>query len=248
MESTSSVSASTSLSTTTSSRRRVRFSRNLFEISPESFPEKVEANSRWWSPTEISQFRHNAKLSSREARKKTWMTNAFERSYKRSTRIALVQEDETKLQKVLHEIMPNQELMDWSRFGHCKRGLERWSSKLHNAARSEVVTELRRTVLEMNGCDLQLIRYESERLSRVSRIFARLMGQADAEAVAIGNGTGSSEHQLQLHQVQGQQQQQQKQQQKKSGLLLVCPRPERIEAMIEADSKQTLMSLITKCS
>ncbi len=142
-----------------------------------------EMSKKWWSPMELTQLRYTAKASSRETPQKTWMTKSFRKAHNRSRQIASCYEDESKLRIKLQNIKSSQELQDWCQYGHCKRGLERLSSQSHNEARSQAVKEARSRVVAMKGCDALLIQETSEYLSRTSRIFARLMGQADADAV-----------------------------------------------------------------
>ncbi len=167
--------------------RHVHFSSQIVEISSPSAPSlslsEDDIASRWWTPMEMTQFRQSAKQSSRDSRLKPWMTKSFERAYSRSRRVAELcdDENESKLLLELQNIKVTDDLVDWCQFGHRKRGLERWSSIPHNALRSHQVTAAKRQVLALN--DAILIRRTSEKFSRTARVFARLVGQADAEAV-----------------------------------------------------------------
>ncbi len=86
--------------------------------------------------------------------------------------------------------------------------------------------------MEMKGCDEQLIREVSESFSRASRVFARMMGQADAKAVANKTTVGMET----LYNGEKQQQQQ---------LLggIVCQLPERVDLVPDEndDSRQVLV-------
>ncbi len=165
------------------------------------------------------------------------MTSSFERSYKKSLRVALVHDDESRLYNMLQALIPNQEIVGWCRYGHCKRGLERWSSKSHNAARSRAVTALRSSIVEMNGCDEQLMREVSEIFSGASRVFARMMGRADAEAVAYKTTVGTETFYF------GKKRQQQQ-------LLgdIICPLPERVDLVLDEtyDSRRALVPVLSK--
>jgi hypothetical protein len=133
----------------------------------------------------MTQFRQVAKLISRDTRQKSWMTTSFERTYHQSIRIANTYHgDESKLQLKLQNIKPSQELIDWCRHGHSKRGLETWSSVHHREARQAVAMNARNRVLRVQEhCDAELIQQISERSTRASRVYARLIGQADADAI-----------------------------------------------------------------
>ncbi len=132
----------------------------------------------------MTQFRLVAKLISRDTRQSSWMTKSFERAFHRSIRTANYFDDESRLQTKLQSIKPSQELIDWCRYGHLKRGLEQWSNVHHRAARKVVAMNARNRVIKVQEqCDVELIQQISEHSTRASRVYARLMGQADADAI-----------------------------------------------------------------
>jgi uncharacterized protein (DUF1778 family) len=142
-------------------------------------------NGTWWSPDEMTEIRHAAKVSSREVSRNVWMLDAFEEAHRIARQLAASQDDAAALMEILENPASHisQELTSWCRYGHCRRGLERWSSKFHNVARTEAVKRARRKVLdEMKESDPESIRLVYERLTRSSRIFARFMGHADEAA------------------------------------------------------------------
>jgi hypothetical protein len=91
----------------------------------------------------------------------------------------------------------------------------------------------------MNGCDEQLIREVSESFSRASRVFARMMGQADAKAVANKTTVGMETF------YNGEKQQQQ---QLLGGILR--PLPERVDLVPNEtdDSRRLLVPMLSKCA
>ncbi len=93
--------------------------------------------------------------------------------------------------------------------------------------------------MEMNGCDEQLIREVSESFSRASRVFARMMGQADAKAVANKTTVGMETF------YNGEKQQQQ---QLLGGILR--PLPERVDLVPDEtdDSRRLMVSMLSKCA
>lgn len=163
--------------------KTVRFSDHVVINSDYALPSTDDTQNSWWNTSELDQFRHSARLSSTDTSEKPWMMKSFERAYKRSKRIAEIFEDESILHSKMCEIKVPEELTDWCRYGHLKRGLERWSSNSHNSARGYSVSKARKRITEMNANDIIFVRQESERNSRTSRVFARLMGQADANAI-----------------------------------------------------------------
>jgi hypothetical protein len=92
----------------------------------------------------------------------------------------------------------------------------------------------------MNGCDEQLIREVSESFSRASRVFARMMGQADAKAAADKTTVGmetyyNGEKKPQQQQLLG---------------VIICPLPERVDSVPDEndDSRRLLVPMLSKCA
>lgn len=180
-------SLSLSMSSSSSSSSPTPTTTSSLASSPQSPPSWKRCPSSWWSDLEMKQFRQVAKLVSRDTRQKSWLTTSFEAEYHRCSRIAdaHTDSDETTLQCTLQHLKPSQALVDWCIHGHCKRGLEQWSSTTHHALRRMAATKARDRVISIQThCDALLIQQISERSTRTSRVFARLLGQADADALA----------------------------------------------------------------
>jgi hypothetical protein len=142
-----------------------------------------EMNNTWWSPTAMKEFFLSAKTLSKEAQRSNFMVTGYEQAYETSA--VLSQKGKTALPSTLEHVQVHQDLLDWCRFGHSWRGLERSSCVMHNDARTVVTKSARCVVFEMmkrGNLDARVIRRYYERASRSSKIFARIMGEADALA------------------------------------------------------------------
>ncbi len=142
-----------------------------------------EMNNTWWSPAAMKEFFVSAKTLSKEAERSNFMVTGFEQAYETSA--VLSQKGKVALQATLEHVQVHQDLLDWCRFGHSWRGLERSSCVMHNDARTVVAKTAQCIVFEMmkrGNLDARVIRRYYERASRCSKIFARIMGEADALA------------------------------------------------------------------
>jgi hypothetical protein len=181
-----------------SKRKKVRFSRDeiVQYVTARSEMTLEETKSIWWSPAEMQEFRHTAKIISRETRGAEWMIRSLEESCNIARQIAKSCSDEMLMEeKTWEHLEPRQDLVDWCRYGHSRRGMERWFCKAHKEIRADTTSKARRRILEMQRCDDDFLRRISERFSRSSRIFARLIGEADAKAaVSLSTVSSSSYH------------------------------------------------------
>jgi hypothetical protein len=144
----------------------------------------------------MKEFFLSAKTLSKEAQRSNFMVTGFEQAYETSA--VLSQKGKSALQSTLEHVQVHQDLLDWCRFGHSWRGLERSSCVMHNDARTEVAKNARCVVFEMmkrGNLDARVIRRYYERASRSSKIFARIMGEADALASTIPTTVMSEEPQ-----------------------------------------------------
>ncbi len=81
----------------------------------------------------------------------------------------------------------------WCRYGHSRRGLERWANETHGQTRKREQSRAVKTVIfaqrEMQKCgqstEVEELRAISEALTQNAREFAQRMGQADEYAVAL---------------------------------------------------------------
>lgn len=74
-----------------------------------------------------------------------------------------------------------QGLAHWCTHGHSRRGLERWGSLYHCSSRNKGADLCKSTVIKLSLTSDELA-LEASRLSLSSRIFARMMGEADEVA------------------------------------------------------------------
>lgn len=141
-----------------------------------------EISNTWWSHDDMKDFFASAKTLSRNTQRN--MVSGFEQAYETSQRMAYSQKVKSSLRAELGNIRVDQGLLDWCRFGHSWRGLERASSVAHNEARMSVAQKARAIVLEskdaINAMDADVIQNAYEQASRSSKIFARVLGEADA--------------------------------------------------------------------
>lgn len=168
-------------------RKKVRFAPARSEIveyvASRSDLSLEESKHIWWTPSEMREFRHAAKTMSRETRGTTWMIQSVEEAFNTARQIASSFPEDTLTSEALQHIKPREDFVDWCRYGHSRRGLERWSCKAHKDARAEAASKARKRVIEMHKCNSDFLRRIYERFSRASKVYARLIGLADAEAV-----------------------------------------------------------------
>lgn len=135
-----------------------------------------QKNSTWWSSAEMKEIIRDAKALSKDAQSSTFIVSAFEKAYQTSSQ-EMVESEST-----FEDVVVVQELVDYCRFGHSWRGLERSSSKLYCMARSSIVNKARSVVIEMKneGADGNVIQQAYARATYPARHFARVIGDADA--------------------------------------------------------------------
>lgn len=146
------------------------------ELTPE------EMNETWWSPAAMKEFFRSAKTLSKEAQRSNFMVTGFEQAYETSA--ALSRKGKATLPMTLENIPVHQDVVDWCRFGHSWRGLERSSSVVHNELRTHMTRKSKNVVFDLMkrgiAVEPQVVRRAYERASRSSKIFARIIGEADA--------------------------------------------------------------------
>ncbi len=161
------------------SKRSVRFaSPQVVEyVTARSDLTVEETNNTWWSPAAMAHNMRDAKALSKEAQSSGFMVAAFEKAYEVSKVMA-------NTSGSFDDVQVEQDLVDYCRFGHCFRGLERSSSKLYNRARYSASSHARKGVIELTkqGADKYYVRGVYERATLSSKLFAHVMGEADAVA------------------------------------------------------------------
>jgi hypothetical protein len=171
----------------TSRVRRVRFAAaEVVEYVPDR--EELTADEKdgiWWSPLATKEIHRSAKKLGKEAVRNKWMVEGYEQAHQTARQMASSIRDEKWLLSKLENIQVDEPLLDWCKYGHSRRGLERRSSKSNDLARSDAARKSQRAVLHLakEEADEESIRRAYERASRSSKIFARFMGEADALAL-----------------------------------------------------------------
>lgn len=168
-------------------KKRVRFGApKIVEQLPslDDISAEEKANT-WWSPLATKEIHRAAKTLGKEAIRNKWMVEGYEQGHQTARHMASSIKDEESLFRKLEEVEIDVQLIDWCKYGHSRRGLERRSSKSHDSARTDAAKRAKKVVLKLVKAkeDDETIRLAYERSSCASRIFARFMGEADALAV-----------------------------------------------------------------
>jgi len=128
-----------------------------------------------------------AKGIAKQVRRHSRMTIGLDEAYKRTQKIAYKLDDEESTLKVMEKLSLDSGLMQWCAHGHSRRGLERIGSRLHAMSRSRKEAALMEMILDRCPSSLdddkqENWRHQIEKITRTSRIFARMIGEADAVA------------------------------------------------------------------
>mmetsp|Transcript_3411 Transcript_3411/g.5017 ORF Transcript_3411/g.5017 Transcript_3411/m.5017 type:complete len:348 (+) Transcript_3411:64-1107(+) len=171
--------------------KQVRFAPEIVQVL-EFLPTRAElsdAETRtfWWLSEDYDEFKLTAKLICKEVRRNTKYTAGLDAAYRRATRAAFTIEDEEKaddVEGVLEDLNLDLGLAQWCTHGHSRRGLERWGSRMHGLSRGEHAEDAKTEIVKLAYVidDMEQLRIEAEKRTRVSRIFARMMGEADSVA------------------------------------------------------------------
>lgn len=146
----------------------------------------VELNATWWSPAAMNEFFRSAKTFSKRAQGSNFMVAGFEHAFEYAKQRASSLNKTVVFHWELENVQVEQELVDWCRFGHSWRGLERRSSFLHDEDRAREAFKAKSIILEMkDSADTEAVRRAYERASRSFKIFARMMAEADAMVVKV---------------------------------------------------------------
>lgn len=134
-----------------------------------------EKYSLWWTLEELRSMTANASIWAEESRRSKALIESLDDALREARRASLVKNP---------EFPEDAGLRLWCQYGHARRGLERTASALHEQTRSNIINMIRRRVvmLSQSGASAEEIRKASEKGSRSSVIFARIIGMADARA------------------------------------------------------------------
>ncbi len=173
---------------TKSHSKRVRFGSTNVIADVKLCQDPSEKDNLWWSTDRLRETHQAARDLGLEALRSCWMVKGFEEMFEAAQRAALrlADADEASIHESFQTMAVSGEVVDWCRYGHSWRGLERSSSIRNNEARSDVIKSAKRAVLENSEFDPEAIRLAYERESLSAKIFARAMGVADAHAVVQG--------------------------------------------------------------
>eukprot|EP00543_Licmophora_paradoxa_P015315 CAMPEP_0202460944 /NCGR_PEP_ID=MMETSP1360-20130828/46714_1 /ASSEMBLY_ACC=CAM_ASM_000848 /TAXON_ID=515479 /ORGANISM="Licmophora paradoxa, Strain CCMP2313" /LENGTH=246 /DNA_ID=CAMNT_0049082807 /DNA_START=21 /DNA_END=761 /DNA_ORIENTATION=- len=178
----------------TNTSRRVHFS----EDSPyviEYLPQLIELTRSekcaiWWNRAEYDHIGDTARSICKEIRRHcATMTIGLEEAYRQS-RNASNEIEEYRMEEVIEQLSLNSGLAHWCTHGHSRRGLERWSSNSLGDSRISDAGRVKKQIVNgQNNFTAEELRQHYLRLSRCARIFARLMGRADAIAMAAATSS-----------------------------------------------------------
>jgi len=163
-------------------RRTVRFDTApptiVAEVAALRDLDEDQKRSLWWSLSDYEVFSDTARNICKEVRRCPSLTSGLDEALRKAVRNSKQTEYDGKLQLVPHD----QGLTHWCTHAHSRRGLERLASSFHCKSRNAGVVLTKSSVLNLSLCGDELAK-EASRLSLHSRIFARMMGEADAAAL-----------------------------------------------------------------
>jgi hypothetical protein len=173
---------------TSTSRRKVRFHPSISQVvvTLPTLREIDEDQKRrlWWSLSDYEVFTDTARNISREVRRHPGLTSGLDEAFRKAL---LASKHVDQVEEAMQQIPLDPGLAHWCTHGHSRRGLERWGSQYHGTSRTDATDSSKSTVVNLNLSGDELAR-EASRLSLSSRVFARMMGEAD-EAAAIRTHT-----------------------------------------------------------
>jgi hypothetical protein len=156
-------------------RKRVRFALEVVEHFRKPMG-REETVSTWLSQEDFHDMITEASFCAGESRKSKTLISTLDCALREARRASLEAEPIS---------LDFQCLRLWCQYGHNRRGLEKLTSQMHETTRGNVVNKNREKVvaLSQSGANAEDIRLASEKYSRSSIVFARIVGLADAEAV-----------------------------------------------------------------
>lgn len=176
----------------TKKRVRISTSKPSAKVLP---PREIPNVTIWWQVEDYERFWDAAQLLVRTIRSDDELLDCVTRAYKVAGLVSAKVSDEAKLSQVLTMVRIDHRITALWCGGISFRGLERQfgrKSLLHPGALEKSDNDVSSTVSKKGNtkdCDLQGI---CELKSRQDRVFARLMGAADAAVVAFQDGSKSS--------------------------------------------------------
>jgi hypothetical protein len=170
-------------------RRKVRFGPSVFfEASGRLNDETSQEDERlglWWNRDEFDLIMSTARVSACEARHHPIVAGGLDQAFQLAVRMASLLGPACQLDEHLQKMQEEQRgLKIWCNNERTRRGLEKFTSRQYNHVRRTQRDNISKRVLALSkqGASPDEIRLVSERSSRVSIIFARMLAIADAKA------------------------------------------------------------------
>lgn len=140
----------------------------------------------WWGPNDYFEFQATAEGISTAAQGNRRMTVGLDEAYRMAEELAKISDDEDLLELEFQKLPVQSQrfkgLAQWCTHGHTRRGLEKAVSRRHCNFRRSLMRKANEDVCNLQTLSPPELRIEAEKRSRVARIFARMMGEADAMA------------------------------------------------------------------
>lgn len=165
---------------TQNKKKRVEFARSTEEFAPSDFDESL--TTRWYQHADYETFRNQSAADAETIVSQMHaLTKCVSHAYKSAARIALNASDEFSLMEPLKTVGPNFQLLLWCNAA-CARSNEK---SVLNSLAVENVSRIRANhrsliLASQRKIDGHKLRMQSEQVTRKSRVFAHMMGLADA--------------------------------------------------------------------
>lgn len=168
---------------------------HVSDLTPE------ERSLRWYSKDDFEETKKVAKSRCRELRRrgafKRCLVNAYDQACNNATQPGhrIEETDSISSSRVIE---PGTDLVDWCK--DVQRGLERWTSKVHGFLRGKHAGEAKHAVLLEQARQFLVDERDETQMAKVAthasrsaRLFAHLIGQADAAVVSTESRKRRSE-------------------------------------------------------
>lgn len=164
--------------------KRPRFSTTVVvKMLPEL--KKEDKKWLWWNEEEVEFILSQASYGAEETRRNRMLVDTLDQALRDARRSALMSNNSNSVD--LEWVTPLRDrdpLYLWCQYGHSRRGLEKMVSQAHQITRNNIASKIRSKIvmLSRSGEGVEEIRVASEKMSRSSILFARMMGAADEQA------------------------------------------------------------------
>jgi hypothetical protein len=169
------------------SSKHIRFSRSdsmVYKTLSRDDLSTLEKSSMWWSQQELEAFRYRAIQVAAYTRNEgqSFITKTIVQSLVIAANLASSSNDDASMSSIFHDPSPYAEhMISWCQRSNARRGLERFVVNKTSTMRGTVSLH-RKHVLRLYKTyhDDELAAQMSQNISRGNRLFARLLGYADA--------------------------------------------------------------------